>query len=207
MNENKRDRNIAIILAFVTSLLVFTTIIIIALPLKNYSPLTGYISFLGSSASRLRTVINSCFAIAGVCTIILSFILYKSLLISENYKMGQAFLAISGFLLILLGVFPTDPHGEGTVSGRLHQMVGNLVYIMIPIAAIFLGMGFKKQDEWKRFSNISFLLASVTLIAATFVKFFSFYRGLLERIGIAADLFWMALIAFALYEKYSKKML
>lgn len=197
-----RPRKILEISAIVASLLVFLSITVVSFSLPNYSLFDGYVSFLGSSASPFRTIINISFALSGFIMLLLGYVLSESLKTNEYAKLGKMLLMISGILLILLAIFPTDPGGQGTIYGRLHQMIGNLAYILIPISIVAFGAAFRKEKGWGNlFANSSFALAAVTLLCSLILKFIPFSEGLLERIGMGADLLWMVLISFHLYQK------
>lgn len=77
----------------------------------------------------------------------LGYVLSELLRTNEYARLGKILFMISGVLLILLAIFPTDPGGQGTIYGRLHQMIGNLAYVLIPISIVAFGAAFRKEKE------------------------------------------------------------
>jgi len=114
-----------------------------------------------------------------------------------------------GIGTILVSIFPCDSGCNKefinpSISQFIHNIVGALTYLIVPISLILIGIGSKKWNGGKKLPIISI---SCGIIALVFTMQFTNessknYIGLFQRIIEAAILFW--LINFAFYIKNYK---
>jgi hypothetical protein len=196
-----KAKKIFVLFGIVAPLLIFLFVTIFSFSIQGYNFIDGYVSFLGSSASPFRHIVNVFgFGLFGVMIIGLGYFFFESF---NNYygKIASRIFMGVGVLLVLLAFFPTDPNWvASTFEGRTHSMIGNLAFVMWPVSIFTFGLAFKKEKEWGNFWAVSsFILAGIALLASGVLKFMPVFDGLVERLGIGADLLWMFLVSVNLF--------
>jgi hypothetical protein len=126
---------------------------------------------------------------------------------------GMASIAAPGlFGLMALGVsvaaaFPMDaPSTPPTLTGRLHDVGGFLVFPWIPVVLLVLARRFRHDGDWRPYSRYTLLTGLFCLAMLLFFLVFvgppsgsprlaSEYRGLTQRILLLPFFTWIALVA------------
>lgn len=196
-----KAKKIFAILGVAAPLLIFLLVTIFSFSIRGYNFIDGYVSFLGSSASPFRHTVNIFgFGLFGIITMGLGYFFFDSL---NNYygRAASRILMGVGLLLLLLAFFPTDPGWvASTFEGRTHSMIGNLAFVMWPISIFIFGLAFRKEEEWGNFWVVSsFILTGIALLASGVLKFVPVFDGLVERVGMGADLLWIFLVSINLF--------
>lgn len=114
-----------------------------------------------------------------------------------------------GIGTILVSIFPCDSGCNKefinpSISQFIHNIVGALTYLIVPISLILIGIGSKKWNVSKKLPIISISCGIIALVFTMQLTNQSSgnYIGLFQRIIEAAILFW--LINFAFYIKNYK---
>ena len=199
-----KTEKLVIVSAMVAPLLLFFTITVTSILWPGYNFVSEYVSILGSVGSPVRLFINLFgFALFGTIMMAFSFVLEKYLKSNRFSKTGTRLFLGSGALVFLMSIFPSDRGIAGyTFEGRLHTIMGSVCFIMLPLAIIWYGMAFEKDDYWGKFWVIvSYFLAGIGLALGLILAAqpYFFYNGFLERVGIGTSLLWIFLVALNLF--------
>lgn len=134
---------------------------------------------------------------------------------------GRAALAAPGlFALMTIGVtvaaaFPMDaPLSPPTLTGRLHDVGGFLVFPWIPVVVLVLARRFRHDADWRSYSKYTLLTGFFCLAMVIFFLVFvgppsgpprlaSEYRGLAQRILLLPFFTWIALVTRHAYRRAS----
>lgn len=172
--------------------------------IENYSILSQYISETYAIDTtygiNLRTLgyIPSGILVAAFC-----FFASSSLHPSKQVKTGFYGIGIFyGLATVVVAIFPCDPGCNPelinpTSSQVIHNVVGLLTYLFVPIFMILIGLGLKKSSIYNRFSLQSIVLA-VTGMCFVFLLLAdakSAYKGLFQRIIEFVFVIWVILCA------------
>ncbi|WP_299800051.1 DUF998 domain-containing protein [uncultured Maribacter sp.] len=94
-----------------------------------------------------------------------------------------------GLGTVLVGFFPCDAGCptdviDSSLSQLIHNAMGSLTYIFLPICIIAIGLGLKKMEGYNRLSQIAMATAIISgiFIFILFSNPESDYRGVLQRI-------------------------
>lgn len=133
------------------------------------------------------------FIICGILTLLLAFYLNgdTSIQITNSHLVFLGALVL-GASLVLLGLFPTDLPGQKTAVGQLHGAIFIIsVLIQAGLQISVAVTNFSSPMAW-------YLLASgiITAIGLPAMQLFPDYRGIIQRIFVAAILLWVTSGAF-----------
>ena len=128
---------------------------------------------------------------------------------SQLIKLGFWGVAIFyGLATVVVSIFPCDEGcgkelNDASASQIIHNLVGLLTYLFVPVCLIIIGAKAKEWFNGKRVSLISFLCGGLTFvfIAILISNPLSNYAGLYQRLIEGSILSWIVCIAF-----YIKKM-
>jgi Protein of unknown function (DUF998) len=173
---------------------VFYTVMIV---LGQVTPGYNAISRFGSELSlgRLGPIMIANFIILGLCEIAFAVKLRQLIGTQPSGRLGAAAVGLAGVAFLVAGVFVTDPQGTvpPTVHGILHVVAALMLFpLAIPVAGLAVARRFRRQHGFARYSAIT-AIASPLLFVATFMS--GGLLGLMERILIGVDLFWLTLLA------------
>ena len=126
---------------------------------------------------------------------------------------GPLLLGLFGLLLIIAGIFVTDP-GQGypvgvaplanpTGHGIIHALSGLAIFIVVPIAAFVMIRRFVSDPTWRGWALYS-LLTGLIMLASFFLSQLpgaNALAGLLQRVGIIAGWIWVSLFALTLLRR------
>lgn len=153
------------------------------------------------------------FIVCGVLVLAFAIGLRQVLHSGKGAIWGPILLGLFGLLLIIAGIFITDP-GQGypvgvaplanpTGHGIIHALSGLAIFIVVPIAAFVMIRRFAGDPMWRGWALYS-LLTGLVMIVSFFLSQLpgaSVLAGLLQRVGIIAGWFWVSLFALALLRK------
>lgn len=172
--------------------------------IENYSIVSQYISETYAIDTtygiNLRTLgyIPSGILVATFC-----FLASSSLHPSKRIKTGFYGIGIFyGLATVVVAIFPCDSGCNPefinpTYSQVIHNFVGLLTYLFVPIFMILIGLGLKKSPIYNRFSLQSIVLG-VTSMFFVFVLLAdakSAYIGLFQRIIESVFVIWIIICA------------
>jgi hypothetical protein len=101
-----------------------------------------------------------------------------------------------------------DPPGvPPTLSGRLHDAAGLLVFPAMPLVLFLVARRFRRDTDWRAYFSYTLTTAFVCLAALIFVLLFvglpsgpplpaSGIRGLVQRLLMLVFFTWLALVAW-----------
>src|ERR1041385_6085884 len=160
----QRFKNVFLIFGIVGPMFIFLSTTLFGFLLPGYNFIEQYLSVLGSRISPFAVFFNIfVFGCFGVFMMGLGYIF--SMTLARNYfsQVADKLLIGSGVLLILLGIFPTDPTINATTfEGKTHSIIGVIGFIMLPLAVIWFGEAFGREEGWRSFWRvISYILACI----------------------------------------------
>lgn len=126
---------------------------------------------------------------------------------------GPILIGLFGLLLIIGGIFVTDP-GQGypvgvappanpTWHNIIHSLCGLAIFIVLPIAAFVMSRRFAGDPTWRGWALYS-LLTGLIMLVSFFLSQLpanSAFAGLFQRVGIIAGFSWVSLFAIALLRR------
>jgi hypothetical membrane protein len=191
------------ILGIIAPLALFISVTLLSIFAPNYNFVTEYISILGSDSSPFKFLVNIFgFGLFGIIMIGFALALENQLKAHYFTTTGTRLFLGGGMIIFILAFFPTNSdYSQITFDGRMHSILGNTAFLMIPISIIWFGLAFKKDDNWDNLWRvISFSLAGIALVAAAIMGIFPHYtfNGSIERLGIGAVWLWMFLVSINL---------
>jgi hypothetical protein len=116
-------------------------------------------------------------------------------------KIGALYLAMSSVTGLLLIHTPMDPiYLAKSYSGTLHIGVTLMTAFFILVALVLFGYSFKKNKNLMVLSTYSFFISTIILVAGFLTAVFALlslptYVGFIEKLPMAAFLFWIILTA------------
>jgi hypothetical protein len=138
---------------------------------------------------------------SGLAALALTLGLYLSIAPPGRSYVGLFLLGVFGVSELLAGLFPIDVGGEATMVGAIHNIVGNVSFFGLPIAAILLSLGMGKDERWRslRRPALAVSLAIVLTVVLTIVGFNTGIGfGVAQRIANITALAWILLVAIHL---------
>ena len=138
---------------------------------------------------------------SGIATLALVFGLYLGIRPAGRSYVGLFLLALYGVSELLAGIFPIDIGGEATTAGTIHNIVGNISFFCLPIAAILLSLRMGKDEQWRSFRRPALALSIVVVLTAilTIAGFnLGIGFGVTQRVANVAVLVWMLMVALHL---------
>lgn len=161
------------------------------------------------------------FIVCGILTLGFAIGLRLALHSGKGSVWGPILLGLFGLILIVAGIFVTDP-GLGyppgmlkpvnpTGHGIIHALAGLFVFILLPIATFVMIRRFSGDPNWRGWALYS-LLTGLIMIASFIVSQWlgamdengtlqNAPVGLVQRIGIIAGWVWISLLAISLLRK------
>ncbi|HEU0000416.1 MAG TPA: DUF998 domain-containing protein [Ktedonobacteraceae bacterium] len=182
----------------------------------GYSAWHNFVSDLSQSNQGWVQIAN--FLICGVFILCFALGLRQVFRSGKGAVWGPVLLGIFGLLLLIAGIFVTDPslgyYPAGTSSsfqtlhGTIHGTNAPLVFGSLAIAIFVLARRFASDPAWRGwafYSLVTGIIFTVSFIACLVVALLDMRgvlpnspTGLLERVAIIAGWGWIALLALRL---------
>jgi hypothetical protein len=121
---------------------------------------------------------------------------------------GPMALAVFGMMLIVAGVFVTDPGngyppgvpvpvGGPTAHGAIHAVAGLFTFVSLGIACFALARRFAGNPRWRGWAAYSILTGVVVVLSLVVsnVPPLADFAGLIQRVGIIGGWTWIVLLA------------
>ena len=137
----------------------------------------------------------------GLAALALVLGLYLGIAPPGRSYVGLFLLGLYGSSELLAGIFPIDVGAETTTVGAIHNVVGNVAFFGLPIAAILLSLGMGKDERWRSFRPPALAMAGVVVLTVvlTMVGFnIGIGFGALQRLFNVAAMLWMLVVALHL---------
>lgn len=112
-------------------------------------------------------------------------------------RVGAGLLLLFGLAKVLQGFFPIDVPGESTTTGVTHNLLGNLAFFVLPVAAVLVtravarATGREAPAWWPAAAGWLLVVTSVLVLAGDGIGLF----GLGQRIYLVSAMGWTALVA------------
>ncbi len=110
-----------------------------------------------------------------------------------------------GIATILVGFFPCDSGCnkdlvDPSISQLIHNLLGFLTYVFVPISIILIGLGLKQLPNYSRLSvkAITYGAISIIFVYVLFSDPDSAYIGLYQRIIESVFILWIVTCAIAI---------
>jgi MFS family permease len=116
---------------------------------------------------------------------------------ARGFRLGIGFLALCGFVLMLIAAFHMDHPGAPPIDGTIHTIASYGLGLLFPVAIFSLAPSFKSTPNWKNifiYTLIAGILALALIIGAFFTEQTGWF-GLYERIIIGNALIWVEVVA------------
>ncbi len=173
---------------------------IVALSTPGYSLIKDSISSL--AWAPLGCVQTVGFVVIGLLTELFAADLFFSIRGVRGFRFVVVLIVLSGFGLILIGIFHADPdNGLHTIQGAIHGVMAKIVFWSIPIAIFLIAPSLRKDHYWKPlfvYSLAAAIVATVLLISNIWIPEDSKF-GLLERVLVADEILWLEIVAIWLF--------
>jgi hypothetical protein len=125
--------------------------------------------------------------------------LYFNISGRRGFGFGITLLALFGFGMLLIGAFHTDPAvGSKTFEGAIHGVVAKTIFWLFPIAALCIAPSLKKNSYWRPlfvYSIAAAVFAILFMISSLWMPKDFMWFGLFERILVADEVLWLAIMA------------
>ncbi len=159
----------------------------------NYSQQHSTISYLVHGNYGYLQTIN--FILCGLLIIALAYVTRNATPINiRNAYLIKIGIWVLGISLLLLGLFPTDRIGQHTFIGQLH----GLIFIASVVIQAFLQIAFALSNM-RLVISVSLLAGgAVTALGLPSIVLFDDWRGIIQRVLVAAIMYWVTTGAFIL---------
>jgi hypothetical membrane protein len=177
--------------------LLIITDIVVALTNPGYIYVRHSISSLAwAPLGWLQTI---SFLTIGLLTELFVASLFCSITPKRGFNISMLLLIIFGFGLLMIGAFPTDPAvGEKTIEGTIHGIAAKFVFVIFPIATLFLLNSIKADENWRpvfKYTLCAAIFSIMVMIPLMLLPGHWRFWGLLERILVADTVIWVAVMA------------
>jgi hypothetical protein len=166
----------------------------------NYNPISDSISSLALTGMGWFQDIG--FLVTGFFMEVFAAILFLSMKGARGFGLGNILLALSGFLLLFVGLFPTDnPNFPHTFEGTIHGIAANTLFIVLPLAILLIAPTLRKSPYWRSLFGYSIATAGFAIVWIAMYRIFLpglSWFGLFERILAMVELAWVEVMAIGL---------
>lgn len=185
------SNNSLFFIAIISTTLFIVSSILGGFQFDDYDPISQYISetmAIGTPHGKKLRYFG--YIPSGILLIVFSFIGYKRFPKSHLTKIGFIGLGLFyGFSTIIVGIFPCDIGCnkeliDPSISQLIHNFVGLLTYLFVPISIVFINLGLWKSKNYSQLFKIGIICAFISIIFISLLisNNSSSYIGLYQRI-------------------------
>ncbi len=146
---------------------------------------------------------------SGVLITLFCFLGVRHFQISKLLKVGFYGIGIFyGLATVIVGIFPCDSGCNKALidpssSQLIHNFVGSLTYLLVPVFMILIGLGLKKTPNNNTFSLLSIVFGAISLLLVYILvsNSNSEYIGLYQRIIESIFVIWIIFCAIVIKNK------
>jgi hypothetical protein len=137
---------------------------------------------------------------SAVAALALTLGLYLGMAPSARSYVGLFFLGLYGVSRLLESLFPIDVGAEATLSGTIHNILGQLAFFGFPIAVMLLSLSMGKDERWRTFRppalvvSFAVVLTDVLTIVGSNIGLFR----VTQRLATATAMLWLLLVGLRL---------
>ena len=178
--------------------------------IENYSILSQYISETYVIDTEYGVILRTFGYIpSGILLTLFCFIGVTYFQPSKLIKIGFYGIGIFyGLATVIVGIFPCDSGCskqlvDPSTSQIIHNLMGLLTYIFVPICMILIGVGLKKLPNYNRFSvqSIAYGAISILFVYLLVSNSNSEYIGLYQRMVEIVFIIWIISCAITIKNK------
>lgn len=158
-------------------------------------PTSAYVHGTLGAASSLAA------AAVGIGALALVMAGWQVLPTTGRARSGLLLLGLFGLAKLAQAFFPIDAPGESTATGTAHNVLGNLAFFSLPVAAVLLtslfatATGHGSPSWWPPVAAWTVVAATALVLAGDAVGAF----GLMQRLYLIVAALWTALLAVWLW--------
>lgn len=142
------------------------------------------------------------FLLFGFLLIVFAVRLFFSVNKRLGSRIGIVFFILIGLGFFLIGIFPTQQTEAGlALHAIIHRYTVRAISILFMLACFVLGLNFRSDPFWKKFSLYTIFTAVIAFILNIMVVAVPsdwYWIGLYERILLLNGLLWIAVMAIRL---------
>jgi len=195
MSKRLNINSVPALVGIVGPIVVIVGDIAASLSTPGYSLVRNSVSSLAlTSIGWLQSI---CFLAMGLLLEIFVAGLFFNIRRARGFHAGIVFLALCGFVLMLIAAFHMNHSGATTIDGTIHTIASYGLGLLFPIAILSLAPSLKSTPNWKGifiYTLIAGILALALIIGAFFTEQTGWF-GLYERIIILNALIWVEVVA------------
>jgi hypothetical protein len=179
------------------------TTVVGGVQLNGYSHINQYISESYASGTEHASALRMYgFIPSGILLMIFSFLYPR--IVAKSKAVRLAFLGIGVFYglgTVVTSIFPCDfgcDMSKPSISQIVHNMMGFLTYVIVPICVIGIGVKTRKWEGYSRLSIISLGIGFLSLlfVAILFMNPEGDFKGLFQRVIEGSILLWILYASF-----------
>jgi hypothetical protein len=193
------------IVGIVGPLVLIVGDLVASLSIAGYSPIRDTVSSLAlTSIGWLQTI---CFLAMGLLLEIFVVGLFFNIHRAHGFHAGIVFLALCGFVLMMIAAFHMDRPGATTIDGTIHGITSYGLGLLFPVAVLLLAPSLKRTPDWKNifvYTIVAGALALALILGALLGNQRGWF-GLYERIVILNALVWVEVVAIHLLRTLLKE--
>jgi hypothetical protein len=128
----------------------------------------------------------------------------------KSARIGIYLFHLIGFAILASGPFVMDPSNtprhQWTLHGTIHQILGAIAFILMPVSCFLFWRHFRKSDKWKLLQGWTLVVGIITIgmiilmkvgqIGSTSKYSVSLFPGLFQRVLLCTYLGWIFMVAF-----------
>jgi MFS family permease len=195
MSKRLNINSVPAIVGIVGPIVVIVGDVAASLSTPGYSLVRDSVSSL--ALTNIGWLQSICFLAMGLLLEIFVAGLFFNLSRAQAFHAGIVFLALCGFVLLLIAAFHMDHPGAPPVDGTIHTIASYGLGLLFPIAILSLAPSFKSTPNWKNifiYTLVAGVLAFGLIIGAFFTEQTGWF-GLYERLIILNALVWVEVVA------------
>jgi hypothetical protein len=164
----------------------------------DVNPVTEAISNYG--VGLYSSLLTAAVLGSAVAALALTLGLYLGMVPPARSYVGLFFLGLYGVSRLLESLFPIDVGAEATLSGTIHNILGQLAFFGFPLAVILLSLSMGKDERWRSFRrpalvvSYAVVLTDVLTIVGSNIGLF----GVTQRLATVTAMLWMLLVGLRL---------
>lgn len=190
-------------LGMVSSILYLLHVIIGGILWKGYSQLNQPVSDLTSANAPNKALLNIFLNGYLICSVIfiVSLYIYTKKFSNKIFKSGVIMFFIMDVVTFMYTFFPEDmPGTKLSFQGLMHLVITGPIVLCSILFPLFIGIGLKKANRFKKFAEYSIITSVVIFISGAMSPIWIANNlpcfGLVERITIGAIELWMFICSF-----------
>ena len=164
----------------------------------DVNPVTEAISNYG--VGTYSSLLTAAVLGSAVAALALTLGLYLGMVPPARSYVGLFFLGLYGVSRLLESLFPIDVGAEATLSGTIHNILGQLAFFGFSLAVILLSLSMGKDERWRSFRrpalvvSYAVVLTDVLTIVGSNIGLF----GVTQRLATVTAMLWMLLVGLRL---------